>query len=184
MKILCLHGINTDENANTQNYWFSQWQKSIQQQLPGVASRNFSEFPYNQYFNVTGSTPGQYFSALGQAFGNFFKSLAPLSRGPQDVNPGSVSMVAKWLGADGLRPLLRTQLAQQIQADQPELIIAYSLGSLILYDTLLEDPSLASGRVLITLGSQISHPTVCGEWISGVRMIDTARHCVCLLVSA
>jgi hypothetical protein len=104
------------------------------------------------------------------------KSMFSASRGPQDVNPGTVSMVAKWLGADGLRQTLRTQLAKQIRQSNPDLIVAHSLGSLILYDTLMREPTLAEGRVVITIGSQIAHPTLCNAWGGYVQMIEQARH--------
>lgn len=176
MKILCLHGVNTEENPGTPDYWFDEWRQTLMQQLPGVQAADFSELLYNRHFNAVQVTPGQYISAIGQAFSSLVKSTFSLSRGPEDVNPGIVSMPIKWLGADGLRHILRTELAKKIREVNPDLIVAHSLGSLILYDTLLHAPDLAQGRVLLTLGSQIAHPTLCSAWGGYVKMIEPARH--------
>lgn len=177
MKILCLHGINTEENPGATDYWFALWQNSISAQLPSPdASKEFVEWRFNQYFNAVSSTPAQYLSALSQAVGSMLGKLWPFSRGPQDANPGSVSMVAKWLGEEGLRDQLRFELKKQIASEQPELIVAHSLGSLVLYDTLLLHPDLAQGRVIITLGSQISHPALCKTWGGYLPMIAQAKH--------
>jgi metacaspase-1 len=176
MKILCLHGVNTEENPGASDYWFDIWRSALQQQLQRLGPGDVIEFPYNKYFNAVQSTPGQTISAVGQAFGSLLKNMFSRSRGPQDVNPGMISMVTKWLGADGLRQTLRTHLAQHIRQNNPDLIIAHSLGSLILYDTLMHEPALAQGRVVITLGSQIAHPALCDAWGGYVAMIAQARH--------
>ncbi|MBS7808702.1 caspase family protein [Variovorax sp. PCZ-1] len=176
MKILCLHGVNTEENPGASDYWFDMWRSTLQQQLPRLQPADVIEFPYNKYFNAVQAKPSHYISAVGQAFSSLVKSWFARSRGPQDVNPGTISMVAKWVGADGLRQTLRTHLAQQIRQSNPDLIIAHSLGSLMLYDTLLHEPDLAQGRVIITIGSQIAHPTLCNAWGGYVTMIEQARY--------
>lgn len=176
MKILCLHGVNTEENPGAADYWFDVWRSTLEQQLPRLKREDVIEFPYNKYFNAVKGKPGHYFNAVGLAFSSLVKSMFSRSRGPQDVNPGMISMVAKWAGADGLRQTLRTQLAKLIRESNPDLIIAHSLGSLILYDTMMHEPDLAQGRVIITIGSQISHPTLCNAWGGYVTMIEQARH--------
>jgi hypothetical protein len=176
MKILCLHGVNTEENAGAPDYWFDVWRTTLSQQLPRLRPEDCVEFPYNKYFNAVKGKSSHYFNAVGQAFSSLVKSMFTRSRGPQDVNPGTISMVAKWVGAEGLRQTLRTQLAKQIRDSNPDLIIAHSLGSLILYDTLMHEPDLAQGRVIITIGSQIAHPTLCNSWGGYVTMIEQARH--------
>lgn len=176
MKILCLHGVNTEENLGEPDYWLDMWRGTLQQQLPRLKPEDCVAFAYNQYFNAVQATPGQVVSAVGQAFSSLVKSMFSLSRGPQDVNPGTISMVTKWLGAEGLRQTLRTRLAQQIRQSNPDLIVAHSLGSLILYDTLMHEPALAQGRVLITFGSQIAHPTLCNAWGGYVQMMEGVRH--------
>ncbi len=165
MKILCLHGVNTDENDTpAEPYWFSRWQQALTSVLPkDLAPPEFCEYRYNHYFNKEHASVGNYFGALFDAFKSAISRDSARGRGAaEDANPGAASMVAKWLEKPTLRAELRKNLAALIAKENPDIICAHSMGSLILYDTLIDADSRDSGkdRIVVTFGSQIGYPAV------------------------
>ena len=52
MKILCLHGVNTNEISTPPPFWYADWQDEIKNQLPDFRnSLEFAEYAYNTHFN-------------------------------------------------------------------------------------------------------------------------------------
>jgi alpha-beta hydrolase superfamily lysophospholipase len=64
-------------------------------------------------------------------------------------------MVAQWVADERLRAGTRQAEKDDLEAFEPELILAHSLGSLIAYDLLAREPQLAKGRTFVSFGSQI-----------------------------
>ena len=70
-------------------------------------------------------------------------------------------MVAQLAIEDDLRRDLRDRLLEAIKQFQPDVVAAHSLGSLVTYDFLRNDPrsaGLLAGATYITFGSQINNP--------------------------
>jgi hypothetical protein len=70
-------------------------------------------------------------------------------------------MVAEWDQNASLRATLRKRLIERINAFNPDVIMAHSLGSVICYDAFShEDKKACAGRYLVTFGSQIANPSL------------------------
>lgn len=68
-----------------------------------------------------------------------------------------------------LRREARSRLQRHIRDERPDFVFGHSLGSLICYDLFAEAPDAASGRIFVSLGSQIGNPFVMGQFAGGVR---------------
>lgn len=181
IRILCIHGVNKDENGP----WFAEWQQAIRRSAArtGVADTalEFHELRYNGRFQAIAPDAALYAAAVKR----LWSSYAAHRRAPQARSSGrgvgslidnTIGMVAKWTALPALREQLRQDLARCIREVDPHLICAHSLGSLIGYDTLATEPSLASDRIFVSLGSQIGHPALAETFGGYLRPLDTVRH--------
>ena len=168
MKILCVHGIGHQEERSN---WRDDWQASITQGLHEWDASvdghlEIHQFAYDALFAAADSSSLVYLTAVGK----LLKSWA-VNAGERDIfglfdkTRWTVGMVAQWVALDDLRTQLRANLAAEISAFAPDVIIAHSLGSLVTYDTLRNVDSAgklgAFNGSLITLGCQVAHPSVC-----------------------
>lgn len=179
LRILCLHGVNTNENGD----WFAKWQDSIRTATGGPnanALYDFHELRYNPRFEQTTATPAVYAEAVTRLWNSYWshnKSLGrPADKGLVSLIDNTIGMVAKWTAVDALRQSLRDDLAARIQAVDPHIVCAHSLGSLIAYDLLSGQQALAKDRLFITLGSQIGHPGVRDSFGGYLKPITTVKH--------
>jgi metacaspase-1 len=180
LRILCVHGVNTDENGT----WFAEWQKTIRaaanHTIDGSDNFNFHELRYNPRFESIPFSAKIAAEATKRLWNSYWAHQRTLGRGA-DKGLGSlvnstIGMVAKWTALADLRQQLRADLKQRIQEVDPHIICAHSLGSLIAYDLLAQESELAKGRLLLTLGSQIGHPGVRDSYGSYLKPIDTLKH--------
>lgn len=162
MKILCIHGISHIEKSPT---WKEEWTTPISQiigeDFPGTPVE-FEFFEYDDIFKAAPIGPAQYtgavlkllgslaFHGIGDIFGRQ-RGLPELS----DTLRWTVGMVAQWAESENLREKLMTALVAKINAVQPDVVMAHSLGTLVAYDTFSEKKyaDLLSDRVLVTMGS-------------------------------
>jgi hypothetical protein len=70
-----------------------------------------------------------------------------------------VREVSAYLHSDTRRREVRHAIAKEIERDQPQVVIAHSLGTVVAYEALWEHPELAVG-LLLTLGSPLAMPRV------------------------
>jgi len=177
MKILCIHGVSNEEKDNA---FRPQWETAIRGALTQAGGREDPQFSYLEYDALFGRAKadfsdyaeaglrllaGSATSLLGNAFGGLFGT-----RGFGDINAvvrWTAGMVAQWVADEALRAQLRKALTERIAADEPDVVCAHSLGSLIAYDTFALAPDLVAGRALITFGSQIANPAVRGDVFGG-----------------
>ncbi len=171
MKILCVHGIgHQEERAN----WRQDWQTSITTRVrewDANVALDIRQFAYDDLFAAASTSAPVYLTALAR----LLKSWV-LHTGERDIfglfdkTRWTVGMVAQWTALHDLRAQLRANLAAEIKAFAPDVILAHSLGSLITYDTLRNigtaDALGSFNGSLVTFGSQIAHPAVC-EVIGG-----------------
>jgi metacaspase-1 len=180
LRILCLHGVKTDENGT----WFAQWQTAIRAAANDVAAGSerfaFHELRYNPRFDAIPFTAKLAADATQRLWNSYWAHQRTLGRGAEkglgSLINNTIGMVAKWTALDALRQQLRDDLEQRINETDPHIICAHSLGSLIAYDLLAQKPALGHGRLLLTLGSQIGHPGVRDCYGSYLKPIDTLKH--------
>lgn len=205
-RVLCVHGVNTDERDPG---WQAAWQRAIGTGLalgaPAITC-DFTFLEYNAAFAAAGVRTVDVGEALarlggsglvygasdlaqdvGERVGGFFSRLNPFrSRAFGMASVGdtlrwTAGMVAQWSADEGLRRKLRRLFADAVRAQQPDLICAHSLGTLIAYDALRSDPALlrtrggAEGATLLTFGSQIGNPAVRGTFGGRIETIPAAR---------
>lgn len=73
--------------------------------------------------------------------------------------------IALYFAADrGRRLAVRERIAERIRDERPTVILAHSLGSVAVYETLCGDPGLGVGvELLVTLGSPLAVPKIIFE---------------------
>lgn len=180
IRILCIHGVNTNENGD----WLASWQQAIGASATraGVAAESleFHELRYNARFEAIEPDAALYAQAVKRLWNSYWAHRRALGRAAEKglgtLIDNTIGMVAKWTALPTLRQQLATDLAQAIHSVNPHVICAHSLGSLISYDTLVAQQALAQDRLYITLGSQIGHPALAETFGGYLRPIDTVRH--------
>lgn len=179
MQALCIHGVGAHPpGGQWQHLWASALSRSFARQQPD-AELHTSYFHYDSAFENTTLTPSGLLSAiaklsvsgLSHGFDDFFsgytqhgarRPTARAARGLKDSLRWTAGMLLQWAEDDTLREQLCQRLAAQIEAEDPDIIFAHSLGSLIAYDTFqrAEYVDLCKGRTFVSLGSQIGNPFV------------------------
>lgn len=168
MRILCIHGVNTSE---ADPLWEAQWTEIVTRRLksfaPGLAIEPPRFVEYNEIFARYKFGPiddlQAFFklAASGIVFG--IGDMLHGRRGFGEISHTlrwTAGMVVQWAENMRVRRETRAAFTKEIQDYKPHLILAHSLGSLVLYDTLRIDRSLAASRMLLTFGSQIGNPFV------------------------
>lgn len=177
MRILCMHGVGhqdaIDPNSAEAN-WRLAWQGAVTRGLRrwNAAVEPTFRFPvYDPLFERAPLKAGTVIEALTRlAASGLFHGVIDVFRSRRafgdmmDSVRWTAGMVAQWAALEDLRADLRALLAREIADFQPDVILAHSLGSLILFDTLKQDEkdggALSQGRSIVTLGSQIGNPAV------------------------
>lgn len=180
IRILCIHGVNTNENGD----WLAKWQQSIRSAAAsaGVAADafEFHELRYNAHFEAAHADGAVYAEAVKRLWNSYWAHRRALGRAAEKglgtLIDNTIGMVAKWTALPQLRQQLTSDLAQSIKSVNPHVICAHSLGSLISYDTLAAQQSLAQDRLFVTLGSQIGHPALAESFGGYLKPLTTVRH--------
>ncbi|GAA5177815.1 hypothetical protein GCM10025771_15680 [Niveibacterium umoris] len=173
MKIFCIHGVSHEEKDNA---FRPAWEAAIRGALLAAGEAMEPSFAYLEYdalFAKSGANFNDYAEAglrlLASGIGGLFTGGAG-TRGLGEVGSTvrwTAGMVAQWVADETLRADLRKLLATRLAAEEPDLVCAHSLGTLIAYDTFTQSPAPMAGRKLITFGSQIANPAVRGDVFGG-----------------
>jgi hypothetical protein len=180
MNFLLIHGVNTNEDAVPDPYLA--WANAI---TAGLTSAGYqgavapSETRYNDIFDKHSANILLYGAAVAELLASaaWYSVVGPTPAGiarplgaPEQPDSDflsqmrwSAGMVAQWVVEDNLRADCRDRLAQLIQQTNPDVICAHSLGTLLCYDLLLNDPrgqTIFNQGTLVTFGSQIGNPFV------------------------
>lgn len=201
MRILMIHGVNTNEDAVPNPY--VAWVDALTTGLRSAgykgrisASPTTNGARYNDIFDKYSDNILLY----GVALAELLKSAAWHSLvGPSDLEefalkdqlaaaPNQPSgsflsnirwtggMVAQWVVESDLRRACRNRLFDLIKKVKPEVILAHSLGTLLSYDLFVNDPrgrTLFADGTVVTFGSQIANPFVRDRmWGGQIEMIN------------
>ena len=179
IRILCLHGVHTQE----QGPWLADWQQAIVGALGQTHAQAVEiechAFDYNHHFEAVATNLPLYLRAVKRLWSSYwtYRQARGLghAKGLGSLLDTTVGMVAKWVAVNALRTQLRQALQTRIEACDPHVICAHSMGSLIAYDLLCRDATVGRDRLFISLGSQIGHPAV-REVFGYLQPLGTVRH--------
>ncbi|MBV9999721.1 MAG: caspase family protein [Verrucomicrobia bacterium] len=188
-RILCIHGIgHTEQTQDWNQPWIDVLKDAFTNRLHTKDRLEFSALPYDAIFEKYPSNLLEDAEAVAELIGSAAyhaaaDPLQPRAFEPLDnlkyVGRWYAGMVAQWVVSDALRKDLRAALSAAIQAFNPDIILAHSLGTLLSYDLFTHDDvgrKLAEGRIYITLGSQIANPFVRARmWGGRVAMVPAKR---------
>ena len=194
MKILLVHGIGGSDRDP--NYYYP-WKTAIKEGLKGgglVEEPRFVEFHYDDLFAKHSAHPGVYAAALVELLGSAAVHAVtdPIGNFVHGIfHPGSrdlaaigdnvrwyAGMVAQFTVEDGLRKELRDRLLDTLDNEEPELVAAHSLGSLLTFDFLHNDSRSQRHRGLtyLSFGSQINNPFVRSRLWPGRMMMPDVNY--------
>lgn len=182
LKILCVHGVG---DHHTDNSWQGTWIAAI---LAGLRrwNANATIDPvfelYDDLFDTADLNAGTVAAALWKlgssgiwhGIGDIFRRPRGLMDVPTELR-WTAGMVAQWADDEDLRSEARGRVAAKITAENPSVIAAHSLGSLICYDTFRLMPDLLKGRTFVTFGSQIGNPFVRSTFAGRIEELTKVR---------
>jgi hypothetical protein len=180
MKILLVHGVGHAERPAPQP-WNTSWEEAI---TAGIQYFDHGLTPTYDHLNYDELFSGKFnlltdlaaaarlgFAPVGAALSEAADTLSgwfrprrglfdwtrPIAEAADGWHAG---MVAEWDQKTELQRQLRKRLIDKINAFEPDVIAAHSLGSIVCYDTFTsrEGSGGCTGRYLITFGSQIANP--------------------------
>lgn len=176
MNVLLIHGVNTNEDATPDPY--SYWQTAIQNGLTGAGYTdkiNFTELEYNDIFDQHPVNVLIAGAAVVELVASVIANAVPMARAGVMAAPPQPSddfmselrwtagMVAQWVVESDLRAACCDAIDEQINKSKPDIIFAHSLGTLLTYDFLVNDPrgkTAFNNGTLITFGTQIGNTFV------------------------
>lgn len=195
LKVLCLPGVGYTQTVGgqggTDTNWQEQWRTLIRTQLAQngrtIDDADITFFSFDEQLGD------------GPDFAQTTRGLAMLrgdARGKGDEAEGSwglpvnqmlrsaVGALVQWIEDPQLRTALAQKLQAQIDADDPQIIFAQGLGSLVGYDALRRAVVKGGkamrgidGRVFVSFGSQIALPLVMREvWGGRVLRLHENGH--------
>ncbi len=179
LKVMGIHGLG-DHRAGK---WIDNWQQAIRRSLPDdeKVELEFIPFSYDHLFEETKFSPADPIKAFAKLLRSGAQNLFPLrAKGILDTVTRYLrwyaGYVVAWVENEKFRKTVRNELYKAIAKEQPHLVLAHSLGSLICYDALTDPVALRRRRktydvlsdlTFVTLGSQIANPFVVGNLTVG-----------------
>jgi hypothetical protein len=176
IKILGVHGLG-DHRGRT---WKEDWSAALLAVFPGQQEIQL-ELAFLTYDDIFETVDLSVWDSM-QAVWKLARSGASTAMGARRGVLGDVSdrvrwtagYVVAWLEEEKFMRATRTRVLETIVREQPDLILAHSLGSLITYNALThpdaqrsaESAAIARARY-VTLGSQLGNPFVVGNLTAG-----------------
>lgn len=157
LKLLCIHGIGgKDASMNIKGGWGDQW-KTAFNSMEFTSSANIELMRFDSFFNDENADWSDYWDFFQITFRNK-REQKSLDMYFFDNYPDMV--VEFLLNKDGVREKLREELKKKIEEENPDVIYAHSLGSMMCYDffTQPENSTQYKDIILVTAGSQLGNP--------------------------
>src|SRR5262249_31020485 len=174
VRILCVHGVG---HQDVNQGWHQQWTDAITGQIHfwnAAAEVQVDFADYDSLFAQTSLTPMDIARALGKLIEGgllpHVRELMVQPRGLADISDEvrwTAGMVVQWVEDDRLRAATRRAILDDLDRYQPDVVMGHSLGSLICYDTFVENPEAIGGRTFVSFGSQLGNHFVKGQFAAG-----------------
>lgn len=176
LKILGVHGLG-DHRTST---WREDWQAALRAVFPGQTDV-LLEFAFVTYDDIFEDVDLSVWETM-QAVWKLARSGASTALGRRRDVLGDVSdrvrwtagYVVAWVESEQFKERTRKRLLDVIVAEEPDVILAHSLGSLVTYNAFSHPDAnkpavtVALGRSrYVTLGSQLGNPFVVGNLTAG-----------------
>lgn len=160
MKVLLVHGVGYQEDAEFEKIW----QQLIESRL-AAANVTFDKLDYDALFKARHLNWWTAIGTMRDLAASWWEHAddgQPARERAIGLPDSTAEMVIKWAAFDDLRETLRNRLAEKIAEVQPDVIVAHSLGTLICYDyfSRVANAGAGSNITLLTCGCQIAHPTL------------------------
>ncbi|MDQ6734825.1 MAG: caspase family protein [Nitrospirota bacterium] len=179
LSILCVHGIG---HGDRDPLLVPSWTSAIEQDLHRWNPDLEVEFEFLRYDSLFDHMPlnaATYAEAFARLLtSGVFHGIDDLFRGtrglldiPEQIR-GTAGMIAQWASENDLRDALRTLVREKLNAQSYDVVCAHSLGSLVCYDTFRRNPGLFTGKLFLTLGSQIGNPFVRDCFAGRIEPLD------------
>lgn len=176
VKILGVHGLGDHRNST----WKEDWTAALTATFPGQPDieLKFSFLAYDDIFEGIDLSVWETMQAVWKLARSGVTSGIRGRRGVigdvSDRIRWTAGYIVAWLSDEGFKRRTRQRVLDTLVAEQPDLILAHSLGSLVTYnafthpDAGLKEPSAALARArYVTLGSQLGNPFVVGNLTPG-----------------
>jgi hypothetical protein len=176
IKILGVHGLG-DHRTST---WKEDWEKAVRRVFPGQDGLDL-EFAFVTYDDIFAKEELSVWDTM-QAVWKLAKSGATTALGRRRGVLGDVSdrvrwtagYVVAWVENETFKRETRTRVLDAVRDEQPDVILAHSLGSLVTYNA-FSDPAAAKPDIAaalrraryVTLGCQLGNPFVMGNLTGG-----------------
>lgn len=187
LRILCIHGVGRHQVGGA---WEEEWGAEVRSALRDADSTLECELGFLHYDDLFEKYPLTFLGTL-EALGKLAVSgiTAPFrargaARGVSSSVRWTAGMVVKWVEDARFRRESRTRVAERLAAFSsqdprpPDVVLAHSLGTLVLYDTLSTERDLDLARTrVVTFGSQIANPFVSGQFLAGrIQPLDNVDY--------
>ena len=183
IRILCVHGVgHLDADLSWRAGWTEDIRAAIARWNP-EAEVDLDFVEYDTFFEASRISPLTVAEALlrltasgvvhgvGDALGRP-RGAAPVS----ETIRWTAGMIAQWEADEGVRHRAEQAVAARIDAFDPDVVCAHSLGSLITYGLFAAEPQRVRNRTFVTLGSQIGNPFVRSVFGGRIVPLATAKH--------
>ena len=184
LKILGVHGLGDHRTSD----WKEKWSKTLTESFPAVEglSLDCRYVTYDDLFEKTKLTAWECAKAFWKLTASGVSSIGRRERGVitdiSDRIQWTAGYVVAWVEDEDFKRKSRKRILDAVRENQPDIILAHSLGSLITYDAFSHEDAreVEVRRILenaryVTLGSQIGNPFVVRNLTNGrIQPLDVA----------
>lgn len=182
LKILGVHGLGDHRTSD----WKEKWSKALTESFPAVEglSLDCRYVTYDDIFEKTKLTAWECAKAFWKLTASGVSSIGRRERGVltdiSDRIQWTAGYVVAWVEDEDFKRKSRKRILDAVRENQPDIILAHSLGSMITYDAFSHEDAreVEVRRILenaryVTLGSQIGNPFVVSNLTNGrIQQLD------------
>jgi hypothetical protein len=179
VNVLCVHGVG---HAEVRSDWQTAWRNAITHGLqaahpdaPLDGDHDIQFTAYDDLFApvVRNLSPADIVRAALVLGGGLVRRALTLPAFADEAR-WTAGMVITWAEHAGLRDQLRQRFLVDVARLNPDLVCAYSLGSLISYDGFRRQENRITGRTYLTFGSQLGNMFVRGQFGGAIEPLASA----------
>jgi hypothetical protein len=179
VRILCVHGVG---HAEVRSDWQTAWRKAIVHGLQAAhpdarldPDLDIQFTAYDDLFApvVSNLSPADIARAAIVLGGGLVQRALTLPAFADEAR-WTAGMVIAWAEHAVLRDQLRQRFLADMACLNPDLVCAYSLGSLISYDGFRRQENRITGRTYLTFGSQLGNVFVRGQFAGHIEPFASA----------
>ncbi|MFN0313995.1 MAG: caspase domain-containing protein [Burkholderiales bacterium] len=176
IKILGVHGLGDHRNST----WKEDWKAALLAVFPGQqdVQLEFSFLTYDDIFEQVDLSVWETMQAVWKLTRSGVSSVLHRRRGVlgdiSDRVKWTAGYVVAWAEDEDFQKQTRARVLDAVAAEQPDIVLAHSLGSLVTYNAFSHPDALRPATAAaiakcryVTLGSQIGNPFVVGNLTAG-----------------